>query len=147
MTRSQLHGLLLLGTSAAAWVLSLLLPAVAVGGGPILTGFDLLIDGWQGVERGVVAWLANPVFGAAVVLAACGRTRGACALFALSLLLALTSFAAEPILLAQSQAVPDFSFRGGFYVWLAALVAFLAWSWRRVHLQGRNKISARAPSG
>lgn len=100
----------------------MLMPALSVEGGPTLSGADLLLQGWQGMSRGVYAWLANPLFAVAFVAAWVSRRRMALVAAGASVLLALSSFAAEQQLLRQMDTVPELSLLPGFYVWLAALL-------------------------
>jgi hypothetical protein len=123
-----------------AWAVSLLLPALTVRGGPTLSGFDLLTQGWQGVSRGVLAWYANPLFAVAVLAAAANRARAAGVAAGVAVVLALTSFAAEDMLGRQMPSVPDLELRAGFFVWAAALIAMFIWSWLRVYLQRSNDV-------
>jgi hypothetical protein len=113
---------------ALLWAVSLALPALAVRGGPVLDGADLLLRGWRGLSRGVVAWYANPLFFGALVLGVLRRD-GACAVLALlAVALGLTSFGLESMLGLQMTSVPDVVFSPGVYVWLAALIALALWS-------------------
>jgi hypothetical protein len=113
----------LLAAVALLWAASLALPALRAQGGPTFDGADLLLRGWRGASRGILAWYANPLFVGALVLAALRRD-GACAPLALlALVLALTTFALEPLLRLRMRSVPDVVFLSGVYVWLAALLA------------------------
>jgi hypothetical protein len=114
--------LLALAVFALLWTASLALPALRVRSGPMLDGVDLLLRGWQGVSRGVVAWYANPLFIAALATAALGRSIAAAVLALLALALALTSFVLEPVLRMSMNRVPEVTLLGGVYVWLAAML-------------------------
>jgi hypothetical protein len=117
-----------LAAIALLWCVSLALPALVVRDGPMLDGTDLFLRGWRGVSHGIVAWYANPLFFCALVLAVLRRD-GACTVAALlALVLALTSFALEPLLGLHMKSVPDVVFSSGMYVWLGALLALAAWS-------------------
>jgi hypothetical protein len=109
------------------WGVSLALPAVAVTAGPELRGGDLLLRGWEALDSGVYAWLANPLFLIAGVLCFGGARRIARAMALLALVLAVSSLRAAAALERAGSAAPDFTFASGFYVWLAAfIVLFLA---------------------
>lgn len=116
------RSLLPLAAFALLWTVSLALPALEARNGPMLDGADLLLRGWQGVSRGIVAWYANPLFIAALAASALGRRVAAAVLALLALALALTSFALEPVLRMSMNRVPEFTLLGGVYVWLAALL-------------------------
>jgi hypothetical protein len=107
------------------WLISLALPAAAIASGPVLRGRDLLMRGWEVLDAGVYAWLANPLFLLAVVLCAAGARRVARAVVLLALVLAASSFRAGAALERTGTAVPDFTFASGLYVWLAAFVVLL----------------------
>jgi hypothetical protein len=107
------------------WAISLALPAAAIAGGPVFRGSDLLLRGWQALDSGVYAWLANPLFILAAGLCAGGVPRLARAVVVLALLLAVTSFSAAAVLERAGTTVPDFTFASGLYVWLAAFVVLL----------------------
>jgi hypothetical protein len=110
-----------LGAVALLWAAALALPALRIRGGPVLDGADLLLRGWQGASRGIFAWYANPLFAAALGLAALGRDGAAALLSLLALGLALSSLALEPLLRLRMSSVPEIDFSAGLYVWLAAI--------------------------
>ncbi|HEU4619167.1 MAG TPA: hypothetical protein VFV10_14100 [Gammaproteobacteria bacterium] len=132
---------------ALLWGVSLALPAVRVRGGPVFDGADLLLRGWQGAARGILAWYANPLFAAALALAALRRDVAAAVLSLLALALALTSFALEPLLELGMASVPDIGFLPGLYVWLSALAAAAVWSSLRAPWGGRGPETAREERG
>jgi hypothetical protein len=107
------------------WGISLALPAAAITGGPVLRGGDLLLRGWEALDSGVYAWLANPLFLIAGVLCVAGARQMASALALLALVLAASSLRAAAALERAGTAVPDFTFASGLYVWLAAFVVLL----------------------
>jgi hypothetical protein len=107
------------------WGISLALPAVAITGGPVLRGGELLLRGWEVLDSGVYAWLANPVFLVAGALCFGGARRIARAIALLALVLAVSSFRAAAALERAGTAVPDFTFASGLYVWIAAFVVLL----------------------
>jgi hypothetical protein len=111
--------------AAALWVISLAMPAVAIKGGPVLRGSDLLLRGWEALASGVYAWLANPLFAIAVIFCVGGAPRIARALVLLALVLAVTSFHAAAVLERTGTTLPDFTFASGLYVWLASFVVLL----------------------
>ena len=137
---NAVRGRAVLAAIVAAWAVSLLLPAIAAAGGPRLSGLDLLLQGWQGTSRGVYAWLANPLFAAAVAAKAAGFERTAFGCAGSAVLLGLTSFVAEDILRERMPSVPELTFLVGFWLWGAALLALFVWSWRTVYLQYRNHL-------
>jgi hypothetical protein len=121
--RALEHGAV--AVAVGLWGVSLALPAVAIAGGPVLRGGDLLLRGWQALDGGVYAWLANPLFLAAGVLCLGGASRLARAVVLLALVLAVSSFRAGAALERAGTAVPDFTFASGLYVWLASFVVLL----------------------
>lgn len=112
--------------------MSLFLPAARIVGGPPISGLELLARGWQGTAAGVFAWYANPLFVAAAVLAGAGSYAVAGSLAGVSLVLALTSFAAADVAREAGAAVPEMYFESGFYIWLAAQLALPIWCWAAV---------------
>jgi hypothetical protein len=122
---------------AGLWAASLVFPALTAGG-RTFTGFELLVDGWQGVSRGVYAWFANPLFVAALACALLRRDRLAAALSAVAALLGATSIFIEPILRERMTSVPDIDMRGGFYAWMVALAALCLRSLTRMHASRRR---------
>jgi hypothetical protein len=122
----------------ALWALSLALAAVRVQGGPELRGIDLLSRGWEGLESGVYAWLANPFFLVAAVLCWLKFLRTAALLAGAGCMLALTSFGAAGAAARAGASVPDFAFQGGFYLWLAAHFALLVCCWPRIFARGNT---------
>ncbi|HEX7080953.1 MAG TPA: hypothetical protein VF329_08070 [Gammaproteobacteria bacterium] len=117
-----------LAAVALAWAASLALPAIEVRGGPTLDGLDVLVRGWQALPRGMPAWLANPLFAAALAAAALRRARVAAGASAAALLFALSTFATD-VLLRGGQQAPDFMLRAGFYLWLAAVAVLCVCAW------------------
>lgn len=107
---------------AVLWALSLVLPALTAGGRPF-TGFELLLQGWEGMSRGVYAWLANPLFIVALVCALLARD-GLGALFGgIAALLGASSFFVESALDARMSSVPEVELEIGFHLWMLALAA------------------------
>jgi hypothetical protein len=127
-----------LAAIALLWLASLALPALSVQGGPSLDGADLLLRGWRGASRAIVAWYANPLFFAALALAVLRRNRTCAALAVLAFAVALTSFALEPVLRLRMSSVPNITFLSGVYVWLCALFALALWSLLMLH-RGRSR--------
>jgi hypothetical protein len=93
-----------------------------------LRGIDILLRGWQAIDIGVYAWLANPTLIVAVVALAMRKPLVACMLAALSSLLALSSFTAVGVAAGNGAVVPELSFLTGFYIWLATHFALFACS-------------------
>jgi len=125
----------MLATIVALWAASLALPAVRVAGGPDLDGFDILRQGWQGARAGVFAWYANPLFVVAVGMGLFAWQRCAGVIAGLALVLALTSFAASELAQGSGIAATTLSFDFGFYLWLAAQLGLLLWSWAFVYFR------------
>ena len=111
--------------AVALWGVSLVLSAVAITGGPALRGSDVLLRGWEALDAGVYAWLANPLFFVAAALCIRGARRVAPSVALLALVLAVTSLGAGAALERGGTTVPDFTFGSGLYVWLGAYVALL----------------------
>jgi hypothetical protein len=122
---------------AVLWAASLALPALAAGGRSF-TGFELLLEGWQGVPRGVYAWFANPLFIFAIACALLGRDRVAAAASAVAALLGGTSVFVESILRERMTSVPDIDMRVGFYIWMVALAALCLRSLTRMRASRRR---------
>lgn len=114
---------------AALWAASLTLPAVEAAGGPTLDGLDMLRRGWQALSSGVPSWYANPAFLLASVAALLGSSKPAAVLAGVSLVLALTTFAAPELAARSGRSVPDVCWRIGFYLWLAAQLGLLLSAW------------------
>ena len=125
----------MLVTIVALWAASLALPAVRVAGGPDLDGFDILRQGWQGARAGVFAWYANPLFVIAVCMGLFAWQRCAGVISGLALVLALTSFAASELAQGSGTAATALFFDIGFYLWLAAQMGLLLWSWAFVYFR------------
>ena len=111
------------------WAAALFMPAVVVQGRQPFSGFAILSRGWQGIDAGVYAWLANPLF--LIALGVCWfRSYEVAGIVAgVGCVLALTSFAAAGIARDAGAAVPDLSLSAGFYLWLLAQLGLLASSW------------------
>jgi hypothetical protein len=131
-------GFLVLAIVAVLYAASLLMPALRVAGGPVMNGAELLVRGWEGITRGVLAWYANPAFAVAFALTWLRRDRAAAAVSALALLLAATTAAVEATLALQMSRVPALVLLPGFYVWLAAVVVLFVWSSLRAYLPRRR---------
>lgn len=128
--------------AAAAFIASLLLPAIAGSGFPTLDGMDVLRQGASGWRNGVVAWYANPLFVAAIVLTGLMRYRAAVTVASVGLLLAFSSFSAEMMAAITGRNVPPFGFQIGFYCWLLAfflLTAACVWG---IYKESRSPDSA-----
>jgi len=141
----------MLAVIAVLWAASLALPAVAAGG-RTFDGFELLLRGWEGLSRGVPAWIANPLFVAALAAAAVKRDTAAAVLAALAVALGATSFMTEDLLRRGTAFVPSIELRVGFYVWLAALLALCLHSLTNAHRARRERAAdecrrSPAPSG
>lgn len=122
---------------AALWGVSLALPAIAARGS-VYTGFELLLQGWRGFSYGVYSWSANPLFVAALAAAALARDRAAAALAALAVLVGATSFLAGGQLTESIGATEiQVEMRGGFYLWMLAILALCLRSLTRAVLPER----------
>src|SRR5690606_15891527 len=126
------------------WVASLALPALAAGG-RVFTGWEMLVDGWQGLSRGVYAWLANPLFIAASIAALAARHVAAGALSAAALLVGATSAFVESALRARMSSVPEIELRLGFYLWMLAFAAPCLHSLTRA-LSARRRARSKQPA-
>src|SRR5690606_41605813 len=104
------------------WAASLALPALAAGG-RAFTGWEMLVDGWQGLSRGVYAWLANPLFIAASIAALAARHVAAGAPSPPALLLGAARPVVELGLRARMCSVPGGTLRLGVFLYLRALPA------------------------
>lgn len=115
----------LLGLATVLWLSSLVMPAVEVSGGPVFSGYDVLIQGWSAWRNGVFAWFANPLL--VICVLAAWRNYGGFSLFCAlcGAILAVSSFWSAEIAEAGGMAVPELSFRIGFYCWIAAHLAAL----------------------
>lgn len=113
----------------AIWAASLALPALAIEGAAVLTGWDVLRTGWQGAGVHLLAWYANPLFVAGVVAVAARYYGLAGVVSGLGVVLALTSFAAREIAAGAGFPLPALLLRAGFFVWLGALCALMVLSW------------------
>lgn len=124
--------------AAAAFALALALPALDVPGAGTYSGLEMLLEGWRAMRSGVYAWLANPLFLVAVILAIAEYRRAAGIAAGIGSVLALTSFAAAAIARRDGLTVPDPTYLPGFYLWLGAQLALLAWCWgaRGAHRAG-----------
>lgn len=131
-------GFFVLAIVAGLYAASMLMPALRVAGGPTMNGADLLVRGWEGITRGVLAWYANPAFAVAFALTLLRRDRAAAASSVLALLLAATTAAVETILSLQMSRVPTLVLLPGFYVWIAAIIALSAWTSFRAYFPRRR---------
>lgn len=130
------------------WSLSLALPAIAITGGPVLRGSDALLRGWEALDSGVYAWLANPLFFVGAALCIGGVRRIAPTVGLLALVLAVTSFGAAAALERAGTTVPDFTFASGLYFWLGSYVALLVASSAHLVLRHSPQDPARnEPAG
>lgn len=129
---------------ALLWTGSLALPALAAGG-RFFTGFELLLDGWQGMSRGVYAWLANPLFVAALACALLAREVLAALLSTLAAALGGSSVFVESALRARMASVPEIDLRIGFYLWMIALAALCLRALTCVLLSRRRAAAERGP--
>jgi len=127
----------LLVAIAVLFAASLALPALAAGGREF-SGLELLLDGWQGLFRGVYAWLANPLFVAALVCAFLVRDVAAAALSASALLIGGTSVFVESALRARMTSVPEIELGVGFALWMVAFAALCLRSLTRVLVSRRR---------
>ena len=129
------------------WAISLALPALAVEGAGVLTGWDVLKVGWQGIGVKLLAWYANPLFAVGVVAFA-GRLFGfAGVVSGFGLVLALTSFAAREIAAGSGFPLPALTLKVGFFVWLASLCILLVISWRCWALAAVEKTQSNGMPG
>lgn len=128
--------------AAGLWLASLALPALGARGGPVLTGYEVLAQGFGAWRYGVLAWFANPALLAGVVAHIGGWARSALALFAAGLVLALSSYWSGEIAAAFGRSVPELFFASGFYCWLAAhVVALIGGSLTALAGSGARRLS------
>ncbi len=120
------------------WAVSLALPSL-IAGGRSFTGYELLVDGWQGLSRGVYAWLANPLFVAALAAGWFGRDRVAAVGAAAGLVLGATSARVESVLSARMASVPEIELGVGYYLWMTALAALVLQSSLRAFTAYRHR--------
>jgi len=119
------------------FVASLAMPALTAGG-RAFSGLELLLDGWQGLSRGVYAWLANPLFVAALASAFFARDVAAIVLSVAALLVGGTSLFVESALKARMTSVPEIELGVGFSLWIVAFTALCLRSLTRVFVSRRR---------
>lgn len=112
--------------AALLWAASLAFPSLGARGGPQLTGYDVLAQGFGAWRYGVVAWFANPMLLIGIVAHVRGWRRSALAFSAAGLALALSSYWSGDIAALFGRPVPALSFAAGFYCWVAAHLAAVA---------------------
>lgn len=127
----------LLVAIALLFAASLVLPALAAGGREF-SGWELLVDGWQGLSRGVYAWLANPLFVAALASAFVARDVVAATLSAAALVVGGSSVFAESALRARMTSVPEIELEVGFLLWIGAFGALCLRSLTRALVSRRR---------
>ncbi|HEX6992547.1 MAG TPA: hypothetical protein VF339_00205 [Gammaproteobacteria bacterium] len=126
----------LLSAIALLFAASLACPALSAGGREF-SGLDLLLDGWQGLTRGVYAWLANPLFAAALACAFLARDVAAAALSAAAALVGGTSVFVESALRDSMASVPAIELDVGFALWIVAFAALCLRSLTRAFARRR----------
>lgn len=127
----------------AAWGASLALPGLTAGG-RTYDGLEVLLRGWEGISRGVYAWIANPLFAAALVAASVKRDRAALTIAAIAVVIGATSFITDELLLRRMSGVPPIELRIGFYVWLGAMLALCLHALTHVLRERRHRLGPRA---
>ena len=132
-----------LAVIAAAWAASLALPGFTAGG-RTYAGYEVLVRGWEGVSRGIYAWLANPLFIAAFVAALVKQHRAAAVLAACALVIGATTFLTEDLLRQRMSGVPPITLGSGFYLWLGAILALCGDALIRVLRQRRRRDAERS---
>lgn len=110
----------LIAGAALLYGLSLAMPAIEGSGFPAFSGLEVLRQGAAAWRDGIVAWYANPLFVAAIVMCWFRHYRLALTTAGLGLLLVLSSFSAEWAAESSGRNVPAFRFAAGFYVWVVA---------------------------
>ena len=105
------------------WIAALPLASLGAAGGPTFTGLRILLQGWQGLSAGVVAWLANPLLLVAIGCGLARRYRIALILALAALLVGMTSVATGEIARLSGRNLPELSLLAGFYCWMAAQIA------------------------
>ena len=113
--------LILLGLSAAAYLVSLFLPVFFFESHEPVDGKTILAVGWMGFTVGQVAWYANVFYFAAIGLVLLRRYGAAllCSLPALPL--GLQSLKATTYYFNESQGTPIAGLGSAFGVWMTAL--------------------------
>jgi hypothetical protein len=99
---------------------SLLLPALEFEKRTPVSGVVVLAYGWLGAVTMNLAWLANPMYVAALVSIATKRNVAAGICSAVSLCLGLMSFSAKEWWFDESGGVPITGLGIAFYLWMAS---------------------------
>lgn len=110
------------------FLVSLALPGLVLETSETVAGWRLLLTAWYGLLVLQVAWLANPLFIVALVLAARRRPQAARVLAAGAFGIGLFSFTAD-IWIANHVRITGLG--AGFYVWMAAFALLAAVPGRR----------------
>ena len=108
-----------LGLALLLYAISLALPGLHLRDYPPVEGYRILLTGWYGLMVLQVAWLANPLFAAAVIAAIRHRPRLAAGLAAAAFGIGLLSFTATNWIAHHAYME---RLGAGFYVWMAAFL-------------------------
>lgn len=125
---------ILLFLAIATYITSLFFPALH-GGGTSLDGTTLLLFGWvQTLTGQCVAWLANPIYFAAIAFYILKKFKKAAGLSFLAFLVALDTFRATRFPPNEAYDVPIDAIGTAFYIWVTSIVIlglaslYLAWT-------------------
>lgn len=129
----------LLLISIVIYVVSLFFPGLQ-GGGTSLYGSTLLLFGWAQTLNGeCIAWLANPIFFAAITLFILSRFKMAAGLSFLACIVALDTFRATRFPPNEAYTVTIDEIGSAFYIWMASFIVlglasfYFAWTHREVN--------------
>jgi hypothetical protein len=109
----------------ATYITSLFFPAL-LGGGTSLDGTTLLLFGWvQTLDGQCIAWLANPIFFAALAFYILKQFKFAAGLSFIAILVALDTFRATKFPPNEAYEVAIDSVGLAFYVWMTSFILLL----------------------
>lgn len=110
-------------------------------------GFQILLRGYYGILGGIIAWYANPLWAAALLLVRFKRVKAALAVGLASLLIALTTFLAMGKDLAVWASDPDHlhlsALLPGCFLWMASLAAVPLACWLKITEQNGQRQGIR----
>jgi hypothetical protein len=118
---------------------SLFFPALH-GGGTSLNGTALLLFGWvQTLTGQCIAWLANPIYFAALIFFILSRFKMAAGMSFLACLVALDTFRATRFPPNEAYDVAIEAIGTAFYVWMASFIllglASLYFAWTHIEVR------------
>lgn len=118
--------------AAVAWLWSLWLPALQLGGGIEVHGWEVLRAGWRAGAAALPSWYANPLFLITIAAAFAGRKRIAAGLATATFVLALSSLGAKTTLGLRGYDVENLVLLSGYFVWLISITGLFLWAARHV---------------